>query len=51
MIKFHLERTGRYEVQTENLAVKTIAAVKSFQLDLILLDIMMPDLQGDDIAM
>ena len=51
MVKVNLEKTGKYEVRTENAALKAIDAVKDFQPDLILLDIMMPDKPGDDIAM
>lgn len=51
MIKATLERTGKYEVKTENSALKAIDVIKSFLPELILLDIMMPDKPGDDIAM
>ena len=50
MIKLNLERTGKYEVRTENLGVKAVAAAKVFQPDLIFLDVMMPDMSGDEIA-
>ena len=50
MIKLNLEREGAYEVFTENEGIKAIDAARDFRPDLILLDIMMPDKSGDDIA-
>jgi CheY-like chemotaxis protein len=50
MIKLNLERTGKYEVRTENLGKRAVAAANEFQPDLIFLDIMMPDMAGDEIA-
>ena len=50
MMKLNLERTGRFEVWTENSGSKAIATIRRFQPDLIFLDIMMPEVSGDDIA-
>jgi two-component system, OmpR family, response regulator len=50
MLKLNLERTGNYEIRTENLATNAINAAREFNPDLILLDIMMPDLSGEVIA-
>ena len=50
MVKLILERTGKYEVRTENQGTMAIAAAKEFNPDLIFLDVMMPDMGGDDIA-
>ena len=50
MIKLNLEQTGRYEVRTENLGRSAIAAAREFRPDLILLDVMMPDVLGSEIA-
>src|SRR5450756_1130580 len=50
MIKLNLEQTGRYEVRTENLGRMAIAAAREFRPDLILLDLMMPDMLGSDIS-
>lgn len=50
LIKANLERTGKYEVLTENQGAKAIEAVRRFKPDLIFLDVMMPDLGGDEIA-
>lgn len=50
MIRLNLERTGRYEVRTENRGANGLAAAKEFRPDLLFLDIMMPDMAGDDVA-
>jgi CheY-like chemotaxis protein len=50
MVKLNLEKTGQYEVRTENQGTMAIAAVREFKPDLVLLDVMMPDMTGDDIA-
>ncbi len=50
LMKLNLDRTGKFEVKTENSGLRAVDAVKSFQPDLIFLDIMMPGMSGDDIA-
>ncbi len=50
MLKLNLEQTGNYEIRTENLATNALNAAREFSPDLILLDIMMPDLSGEVIA-
>jgi len=50
MVKLNLERTGNYEIRTENLATNALNAARDFKPDLILLDIMMPDVSGEVIA-
>ena len=50
MIKRNLEATGRYLVRTENSGQVVIAAVREFQPDMILLDVMMPGTGGDEVA-
>jgi CheY-like chemotaxis protein len=50
LIKLNLEATGNYEVFTENLGSQAIAAARKSKPDLILLDIMMPDMLGSDVA-
>ncbi|HID48826.1 MAG TPA: response regulator [Chromatiales bacterium] len=50
MIKLNLERTGNYEVRTENEGSMAIPAAREFKPDLILLDVMMPDMSGDEIS-
>ena len=49
-IRLNLESTGRYEVQTENIAVNAFATACRFKPDLILLDVMMPGTDGGDVA-
>jgi len=50
IVKINLERTGNYIVRAEHDGIKGLAAVKEFQPDIILLDIIMPDISGDEIA-
>ena len=50
MIQRNLERTGRFQVETENRGSDAIAAAKRFRPDLIFLDVMMPDMPGDEVA-
>ena len=49
-VKFSLEKTGKYEVRTENKGSEGLASVRAFKPDLILLDILMPDMEGSDVA-
>jgi CheY-like chemotaxis protein len=49
-MKVNLERTGRYEVQTENSALQALGAARKFKPDLIFLDVMMPDMDGGQVA-
>lgn len=50
LIKLNLEAAGGYLVFTENKASHAIDAARSFKPDLALLDIMMPEALGTDIA-
>lgn len=50
LIKANLERTGNYEVMTENHGSKAIETARKFKPDLIFLDVMMPDMGGDEVA-
>lgn len=50
MVKMNLERTGNYEVRTENQGTMAVAAVREFMPHLIFLDVMMPDLSGDEVS-
>jgi DNA-binding response OmpR family regulator len=50
LLKLNLENTNEYEVRTENTATHAFAAAKEFKPDLILLDILMPDLDGGYVA-
>ncbi len=50
MVKLNLERTGDYVVHTENHGSKAVEAARSFHPDVILLDVMMPDMEGSEVA-
>jgi len=50
IIKLNLERAGNYEVRTENMGSMAIPAAKEFKPDLIFLDVMMPDMGGEDVV-
>ncbi len=50
MLKLNLEATGKYEVFAVNSATLAIQEILKIQPDLILLDVIMPDLEGPDIA-
>lgn len=50
MLKLNLELLGGYEVRTENSGLRAHFAASEFKPDLIILDIMMPDINGDEVA-
>src|SRR3954468_681927 len=50
LLKLNLEQTGAYVVRCENLATKALAAAREFKPDLILLDVIMPTMDGGDVA-
>ncbi len=50
LVKMNLEETGQYEVTVENRGASGFAAAKEFKPDLILLDILMPDMEGSEVA-
>ena len=49
-IQMNLEALGGYKVRTENEGRKALKAARVFRPDLILLDIMMPDADGAEVA-
>lgn len=49
MVRLSLEKTGSYEVKEENDARQTVETAVQFKPDLILLDVMMPGLDGGDV--
>jgi len=50
MVKLNLEQTGAFEVRTENAATHALAAAREFKPDLILLDVIMPNMDGGDVC-
>jgi CheY-like chemotaxis protein len=50
MVKINLEATRHYEVCTENYSPKAVETARKFRPDLILLDFIMPDMDGGDVA-
>jgi len=50
LLKLNLEQTGNYEVREENLGAQALDAAREFKPDLVLLDVMMPDMDGGDVA-
>lgn len=49
LLKMNLERSGAFEVRIENDSTKAIAAAREFQPDAILLDVVMPEMDGGDV--
>src|SRR5207244_5587508 len=49
-LKSLLEKTGKYEVEVENDATKAVAKTQGFHPDLVLLDVLMPKLDGGQVA-
>ncbi len=50
MVKLVLQQTGEYEVREENRSIEGLNAAREFKPDLVILDVMMPDLDGGDVA-
>jgi len=50
MVKLNLEKTGEFEVREENRAMAALASAREFKPDLIILDVVMPSLDGGDVA-
>jgi CheY-like chemotaxis protein len=50
LLKLNLEQTDAYEVRVENQGAKAVAAAREFAPDLILLDVVLPDVDGGQIA-
>jgi CheY-like chemotaxis protein len=50
LLKLNLEQTGDYVVRTENSAINALTAAEAFRPDLVLLDVMMPDVDGGELA-
>lgn len=50
MLRVNLEMTKRYQVREENQAMHALAAAREFKPDLILLDVIMPGVDGGELA-
>ncbi len=50
LLKLNLEKTGTYEVRVENTGARGAAVAAEFHPDLILLDIIRPDIDGGQVA-
>ena len=50
LLKLTLESVGYYEVQEENDSTRAVSAAREFGPDLVILDIMMPEMDGDEVA-
>ena len=50
MVKLNLEKTGAFEVRTESKATYAVAAAREFRPHLILLDVIMPTMDGGDVS-
>ncbi len=50
LLKMNLEETDDYEVRLETWAERALGAAREFEPDLILLDLVMPQMRGDQLA-
>jgi len=50
MMKLNLERLGEYEIRVENSGSRAVATAREFKPNLILLDVIMPEVDGGDVA-
>lgn len=50
VMRNYLQDTGQYSVRMENDPTKVLQVAREFRPDLILLDVIMPDMDGGDIA-
>ena len=50
LLKLNLEQMREYEVRVENGAEQALSAAREFRPDLVLLDLIMPQMIGNDVA-
>ena len=50
LLALNLQQAGDYEVRTENQGSHGLAAALAFRPDLVLLDVVMPDMSGGEVA-
>ena len=50
MVKLNLEASGEYEVEIENRGMEALETAQAFKPDLIFLDLIMPDIEGSEVA-
>lgn len=50
LLKLNLEQTGRYEVRGENDALTALQTAREFHPHLVFLDVMMPHMDGGELA-
>src|SRR5438046_3344091 len=50
LLKLNLHHTGRYTAETVNDPAKALAVAREFSPDVILLDVMMPSMDGGEVA-
>ena len=49
-LKLYLEGSGKYEVMIQNKGSEAVRTARKFRPDLVLLDIVMPDIDGAEVA-
>jgi two-component system phosphate regulon response regulator PhoB len=50
LLKLNLEQTGLYEVREENKGARAIETAREFNPNLVISDVMMPDVAGGEVA-
>jgi CheY-like chemotaxis protein len=50
LLKLNLEQTGLYEVREENFSTQALDAAREFKPDLVISDVMMPEVGGGEVA-
>lgn len=50
LLQRFLERTGKYEVRTENRSRAALEAALAFRPDVVVLDVCMPEMDGSEVA-